>query len=56
MVVDDHLREVLGFVGKVKHLVVFDHEWNQTLNLGQHVTRVRSWPEIEVVISAVADE
>jgi uncharacterized HAD superfamily protein len=54
VVVDDHLRELLGFIGKAETLLIFDHPWNQTLNLSGHVTRVRTWPEIERIVGRLA--
>jgi uncharacterized HAD superfamily protein len=46
IIVDDHLREALGFVGKVPHIVVFDRPWNQTLNVARLFERVRTWEEL----------
>lgn len=54
VVIDDHLKELLGFINKVPELVIFDRPWNQTFNVKQHVTRVRTWPEVETLVDRIA--
>jgi len=56
IVIDDHLRELLGFHGKVKHLVVFDHPWNRTKNVKALVRRVYTWNDIENLIDELCNE
>ena len=50
IVIDDHLRELIGFHNKAKYLVVFDHPWNQTRNVKSLITRVYTWNDIENLI------
>ncbi|MCJ7653947.1 MAG: hypothetical protein MUO97_01375 [Dehalococcoidia bacterium] len=56
IVIDDHLREVIGFHNKAKYLVVFDHPWNQTRNVKSLVTRVYTWNDIENFIDKLRKE
>jgi len=55
VIIDDHLREVLRFRDKAKHLVIFDHPWNQSKNLRGLFTRVRTWKEIEMFVNKLAE-
>ncbi len=53
--VDDHLREAFGFVNRVPHIIIFDHPWNRTLNLGGLFKRARDWHEVVSIIEACED-
>lgn len=50
VVIDDHLRELVGFVGKAKKLIIFDHPWNRTLNVEGLFYRARGWSEVVRII------
>jgi len=56
MIVDDHLREAFGFIGKVPHIVVFDRPWNQTFNVSGLFNRVHNWEELLAFVSRLAAE
>lgn len=53
--VDDHLREALGFVERVPHIIVFDHPWNRTFNVGRLIHRVSNWRRLVELIEALAE-
>lgn len=46
LIVEDNLEEAIGLSKKVKNVLVYDHPWNQTLNVKGLVKRVRNWNEI----------
>lgn len=53
--VDDNLVEVLRMAERrpdVRTLIVYDHPWNQTLDVGGRLHRVHSWEELVPVLLA----
>jgi len=46
LVVEDNLEDAIGLSKKVKNVLVYDHPWNQTLNVKGLIKRVHSWDEI----------
>jgi uncharacterized HAD superfamily protein len=50
--VDDHLREAFGFIGKVPNIIIFDHPWNRTFDLGHLFKRARNWREVVSIVKA----
>ena len=50
--VDDHLREAFGLVSKVPHIIIFDHPWNRTFDLGGLFKRARNWRELVSIVEA----
>lgn len=50
--IDDHLREAFGFINKVPHIIIFDHPWNRTFNLGGLLKRARNWREVVSLVDA----
>ena len=46
LIVEDNLEDAIGCSKKVKNVLVYDHPWNQTLNVKGLIKRVHSWDEI----------
>jgi hypothetical protein len=46
LIVEDNLEDALGWSKKVKNVLIYDHPWNQTLNIKGLVKRVHNWNEI----------
>jgi uncharacterized HAD superfamily protein len=46
LIVEDNLEDALGWSKKVKNVLIYDHPWNQTLNVKGLVKRVYNWNEI----------
>jgi uncharacterized HAD superfamily protein len=46
VVVEDSMQEALGWVSKVKAVLIFDQPWNRTFNVRNLTKRVHSWQEI----------
>ena len=45
LVVEDCLLDALEWTQKTKHVLLFDHPWNQTKNVRKLIKRVRNWDE-----------
>ncbi len=46
LIVEDSLREALGWATKVKSVLIYDQPWNKTLNVKNLIKRVYNWNEI----------
>lgn len=46
VVIDDHLKEIMRWVGKVPTVIVFNHPWNKSLNVKEHFIRAYNWKDI----------
>jgi len=46
LIVEDNLEDALEWSQKVDNILVYDHPWNQTLNVKSLVKRVYSWDNI----------
>ena len=46
LIVEDCLEDALEWSQRVKNVLVYDHPWNQTLNVKHLIKRVYSWEEI----------
>lgn len=46
LIVEDNLEDALEWSQKVEHILVYDHPWNQTLNVKGLIKRVHSWDDI----------
>ena len=46
LIVEDNLEDAIGLAKKVKNVLLYDHPWNQTLNVNGLIKRVHSWNEI----------
>ncbi len=46
LIVEDSLKEALEWTQRVKNVLVYDHPWNQTLNVKGLTKRVHNWNEI----------
>ena len=53
LVVDDHLREVIRFAGKARKIIVFDHPWNQSLNVRGLFDRAYTWHDVLAIVDAM---
>jgi uncharacterized HAD superfamily protein len=53
VVVDDHLREVIRFAGKARKIIVFDHPWNQSLNVRGLFDRAYTWEDVLAMVDAM---
>ena len=53
VIVEDSLDEALEWSSRVKTVLVFDHPYNQTLNVKNLTKRVHSWDEIYQEIQRV---
>jgi len=50
VVIDDNMKEITNWIGVVPNILVFDHPWNQSLNIANSFTRVKNWDEIFEII------
>jgi uncharacterized HAD superfamily protein len=46
LIVEDNLEDALEWSQRVKNILVYDHPWNQTLNVKGLIKRVYNWDEI----------
>ena len=46
LIVEDSLREALGWATKVKNVLIYDQPWNKTFNVKNLTKRVYNWTEI----------
>lgn len=53
VVVDDHLREVIRFIGKARKIIVFDHPWNQSFNARGLFDRAYTWNDVLAIVDAM---
>lgn len=56
VVVEDSLEEALEWTNKVKTVLIYDHPYNQTLNVKNLTKRVHSWSEIYREIHRIAED
>lgn len=50
VIIDDNLKEAIGFIGKCEKIIIFDHPWNQTLDIHNSFYRVSNWYEIYEIL------
>lgn len=50
VVIDDHLEEIIKWVGIVPLIIVFDHPWNKCLNVRENFVRAHNWKEVLEII------
>lgn len=55
LIVEDNLEDAIGWSQKVKNVLVYDHPWNQSLNIKGLVKRVYSWNDIYREIQQLKD-
>ena len=53
VVVEDNFEDAIGWVGKARLVLVFDHPWNQSLNTSDLFKRVCSWDEVVKAIEEI---
>jgi uncharacterized HAD superfamily protein len=46
VVVEDNLEDAIGWSKKVRHILIYDHPWNQSFNVKGLFKRVYNWNEI----------
>jgi uncharacterized HAD superfamily protein len=51
VIIDDNLKEAIGFIGKCKKIIIYDHPWNKTLDIHNSFCRVKNWHEIYEMLS-----
>jgi uncharacterized HAD superfamily protein len=51
VIIDDNLKEAIGFFEKCGKILIFDHPWNRSLNINNSFYRVKSWHEIYNLLS-----
>jgi uncharacterized HAD superfamily protein len=56
VIVEDSLDEALEWSSRVKTVLLFDHPYNQTLNVKNLTKRVYSWDEIYLEIHRLAGD
>jgi uncharacterized HAD superfamily protein len=54
VIVEDSLEEALEWSSRVKTVLLYDHPYNQTLNVKNLTKRVYSWSEIYQEIHALS--
>jgi uncharacterized HAD superfamily protein len=52
VVIDDHLEEIIKWVGIVPLVIVFNHPWNQSLNVKNNFTRVNNWKQLLKILKS----
>lgn len=55
LVVEDNLKEAIRLLGKVKHILIFDHPWNKSYNVREYFKRVYSWNDILAEIKYIEE-
>ena len=55
LVVEDNLEDAIGWSQKVKNVLVYDHPWNQSLNIKGLIKRVYSWNDVYREIQQLKD-
>jgi len=46
VIIDDHLEEIINWIGKASLVLVFNHPWNKSLNIKNNFERVYNWEGI----------
>jgi len=46
IIIEDNLNEALNWFSKVKHILVFNHPWNQCIDINNVLHRVKNWKQI----------
>jgi len=46
LIVEDNLEDAIEWSQKVKHILLYDHPWNQSFNVKGLIKRVYSWNDI----------
>ena len=46
VIIDDHLEEIINWIGKAPLVLVFNHPWNKSLNIKNNFERVYNWEGI----------
>jgi uncharacterized HAD superfamily protein len=46
LIVEDNLEDALEWSQKIDNILVYDHPWNQTLNVKGLIKRVHGWNEV----------
>lgn len=45
-IIDDHLEEIVNWMGKIPLVLVFNHPWNKSVNIKNNFERVYDWSGI----------
>ncbi len=53
VVIEDNFEDAIGWAGKAKLVLVFNHPWNRSLNVEGLFKRVTSWDEVVQIIESV---
>jgi hypothetical protein len=54
VIVEDNLKDAIGWSQKVKNVLIYDHPWNQTKNVRKLIKRVYNWDDIYTEIKRLA--
>ena len=46
VLIEDNLKDAIGWLGKAKAILIFDHPWNRSLDVKKSFHRVHNWSEI----------
>jgi len=50
VIIDDHLREIINWIGKIPIVIVYNHPWNKSLNVKKNFLRANNWNDILKII------
>lgn len=54
VIVEDNLKDAIGWSQKVKNVLIYDHPWNQTKNVRKLIKRAYNWDDIYTEIKRLA--
>ncbi len=50
IIIEDCLKDAINWSNRVKNVIIFDHPWNQTIDVKKQLIRVENWVEILEII------
>lgn len=46
VIIDDHLEEIINWIGKVSLVLVYNYPWNKSINIKNNFERIYIWEDI----------
>ena len=53
VIIEDNLNEALNWISRVKKVIIYDHPWNQSLDITNKIDRIKNWKQIYEIISNI---
>lgn len=54
VIIEDNLTEALNWTSKINNIIIFDHPWNQSIDIYNNLYRVKNWREIYEYIKKIS--